>query len=169
MNAISRDTYTNDNSESVRSTTRASGISLGLGPNQLTWLRRNIDSFKHLYGANWVSTGASKGGITATYHSYFFPHDLDGVVAYVAPASRSRVDANYQIYLDSRLTSTCAQGIRDVQVAALTTRKAAMTAKIGAAVCSMEIAPIYLDLMDASFDWGFWQYYGQGFCNRVTT
>ena len=48
MNAISRDTYTNDNSESVRSTTRASGISLGLGPNQLTWLRRNIDSFKHL-------------------------------------------------------------------------------------------------------------------------
>jgi hypothetical protein len=48
MNAISRSPYTYDNEQSARGTARPSGISMGLGPNQLTWLRRNIDSFKHL-------------------------------------------------------------------------------------------------------------------------
>jgi hypothetical protein len=43
MNAISRFAFASDNEES----TRASEATLGLGPNQLTWLRRNIESFKH--------------------------------------------------------------------------------------------------------------------------
>jgi hypothetical protein len=47
MNAISRMPYTYDTGESARSTTRTSEITMGLGPNQLTWLRRNIDSFKY--------------------------------------------------------------------------------------------------------------------------
>jgi hypothetical protein len=42
MNAISRVAYTNDN-DSGRTTSEAM---MGLGPNQLTWLRRNIGSFK---------------------------------------------------------------------------------------------------------------------------
>jgi hypothetical protein len=46
MNAISRMAYTNDNG--THGTTRASELTMGLGPNQLTWLRRNIDSFKYL-------------------------------------------------------------------------------------------------------------------------
>lgn len=45
MNAISRFAFTNDNAESAQ--TRASEAVMGLGPNQLTWLRRNIESFKH--------------------------------------------------------------------------------------------------------------------------
>lgn len=125
-----------------------------------------IDSFKHLYGANWVSTGASKGGITATYHSFFFPDDLDGAIPYVAPASRSRMDPAYQAYLDAVLTTPCAQQIRATQVAALTTRKPMMLAhltELGAAGVEAD----YLDAMTASFDWGFWQYYGERFCNRV--
>jgi hypothetical protein len=129
-------------------------------------MHRAIDSFKHLYGGNWVSTGASKGGITATYHSYFFPDDLDGFVPYVAPASLSRADASYQIYLDSRLVSACAQRIRDVQVAALTTRRTMMLTRISG-LFGPEYAEIYLDSLTASFDWGFWQYRGQQFCNRV--
>jgi hypothetical protein len=129
-------------------------------------MHRVIESFKHLYGANWVSTGASKGGITATYHAYFFPHDLDGVVPYVAPASRSRLDPRYQIYLDSVLTTPCAQRVRDAQVAALTSRRTMMLAHL-----TEEIGPgfeaDFLDLMTASFDWGFWQYRGERFCNTV--
>jgi len=134
--------------------------------NGATDMHRVIESFKHLYGANWVSTGASKGGITATYHSYFFPDDLNGTVPYVAPASRSRIDPAYQIYLDSRLVSQCAQRVRDAQVAALTTRRTAMLTHLGESVGS-DLAPDYLDFMTASFDWGFWQYYGEKFCNRV--
>jgi hypothetical protein len=44
MNAISRVNYTNDNTDLALSTART----FGLGPNQLTWLRTNIDAFKHL-------------------------------------------------------------------------------------------------------------------------
>lgn len=47
MNAISSMSFTNDNSHSAHTVERASTLSLGLGPNQLTWLRRNIDSFKY--------------------------------------------------------------------------------------------------------------------------
>lgn len=47
MNAISRMIYTNDNADSAHSMSCASEAMMGLGPNQLTWLRRNIDSFKY--------------------------------------------------------------------------------------------------------------------------
>ena len=38
-----------------------------------------------IYGAAWISTGASKGGMTVMYHRRFYPADVDGTVAYVAP------------------------------------------------------------------------------------
>ncbi len=131
-------------------------------------MHRVIESFKHLYGANWVSTGTSKGGITATYHSYFFPHDLDGVIPYVAPASLSRVDPSYQVYLDSVLPAACAQRIRDAQVDALTTRRSMMLAHLAQQVQDGHEAD-YLDRMVASFDWGFWQGRGERYCSQVPT
>ncbi|HEX5059887.1 MAG TPA: S28 family serine protease [Kofleriaceae bacterium] len=134
--------------------------------NGATDMHRVIDSFKHLYGANWVSTGASKGGITATYHSFFFPNDLDGRIPYVAPASRSRIDSNYQTYLDRTLTSDCAQRIRDAQIAALTTRRSMMLSHLAQTVGAGN-EEIYLDAMTASFDWAFWQYRGERYCNSV--
>ena len=155
---------------------RYQGASAPVGPawdwtqltieNGATDLHRVIDSFKHLYGANWVSTGASKGGITATYHSFFYPHDLDGTVPYVAPASQARIDPRYQIYLDSRLTSDCAQRVRAAQVAALTTRRTMMLSRI-AASGAQGFEADYLDMMTQSFDWGFWQYYGEKYCSQV--
>ena len=46
----------------------------------------------HLQGAasrstarSGSTTGGSKGGMTATYYERFYPRDMDGVVAYVAP------------------------------------------------------------------------------------
>ena len=45
MNAMSRVSLTNDNAPAA---TRASTHSMGLGPNQLQWLRRNMDAFRHL-------------------------------------------------------------------------------------------------------------------------
>lgn len=48
MNAISRVAYTNDSEHLARASARSSDAAMGLGPNQLTWLRRNIGSFKQL-------------------------------------------------------------------------------------------------------------------------
>ncbi|MEV5003729.1 S28 family serine protease [Nocardioides sp. LML1-1-1.1] len=60
-------------------------------PKQLTiWQaasdqHRIIKSFQRLYRENWLTTGGSKGGMTATYHRRFFPADVDGTIPYVAP------------------------------------------------------------------------------------
>ncbi len=42
-------------------------------------------AFKTIYGANWITTGASKGGDTMIYYRRFYPDDVNGTVAYVAP------------------------------------------------------------------------------------
>ncbi|TDD73557.1 aminopeptidase [Actinomadura rubrisoli] len=46
---------------------------------------RLIGALKKIYKAKWISTGASKGGMTAVYHKRFYPRDVDGSVVYVAP------------------------------------------------------------------------------------
>ncbi|MCR3746929.1 S28 family serine protease [Lentzea californiensis] len=46
---------------------------------------RIVGAFKKIYGAKWLSTGASKGGMTSIYHRRFFPRDVDATIAYVAP------------------------------------------------------------------------------------
>ncbi len=46
---------------------------------------RIITAMKAVYGRRWLSTGASKGGMTMTYLRRFHPDDVAGTVAYVAP------------------------------------------------------------------------------------
>jgi hypothetical protein len=126
-----------------------------------------ITAMRAHYTGRWLSTGASKGGITATYHRYFFPADVDGSVPYVAPASRQRIDPAYQTRMHDVLPDPCAQAIRDVQVAALTTRKQAMLDRLAATAPGQE--ETYLELLMATFDWGFWQYTGISACGQVPT
>ena len=125
-----------------------------------------IESFKKLYQGRWVSTGASKGGITATYHSYFFPDDLDGAVPYVAPASRARVDPAYQDHLDNDLPAGCSNRVRDVQVAALTTRRDMMMERLTPYTGPGGEAE-GLELLTDGLDWGFWQAFGATYCDQV--
>lgn len=56
---------------------------------------RIVETFKRLYTGRWVNTGASKGGMTSVYHRRFYPNDLDGTVADVAPLSFSTSDERY--------------------------------------------------------------------------
>lgn len=38
-------------------------------------------ALKPIFNENWLATGGSKGGMTATYYERFYPHDMDGTVA----------------------------------------------------------------------------------------
>lgn len=125
-----------------------------------------IQSFRQLYAGRWVSTGASKGGITATYHSYFFPDDLDGAIPYVAPASRARIDPAYQDFLDESLPAGCGDRVRDVQVAALTTRRSMMLDRLTPYTGPGGEAE-GLELLTNGLDWGFWQAWGASYCSQV--
>ena len=46
---------------------------------------RLVELMKSIYQGEWISTGASKGGMTALFLEYHYPEDADVVVAYVAP------------------------------------------------------------------------------------
>jgi len=126
-----------------------------------------ITAFRMHYAQRWVSTGASKGGITAIYHAYRYPDDLDGTIPYVAPGSRARIDTAYQDFLNTSLPSPCGQGIRDAQVAAVTTRRTMMISRLS------QIAPgsetLYLEYMVGYLDWAYWQYFGVEHCFAVPT
>lgn len=61
---------------------------------------RVVETFKPLYAGRWVNTGASKGGMTSTYHRRFYPRDLDGTVADVAPLSFTTEDPRYIDFVD---------------------------------------------------------------------
>lgn len=118
-----------------------------------------IAAFKKLYTNRWVSTGASKGGITAVYHRYLHPSDVDGTIAYVAPASRAREDARYQAHLGAGvLPAACASAVRAFQVGALSERRPAFTALLQDAYSmTPEDANYALESVVSYFDWSFWQ------------
>jgi hypothetical protein len=61
---------------------------------------RIVEAFKPLYSGRWVSTGASKGGMTSLYHRALYPEDVDATVAYVAPNSYGPEDPRYIQFLD---------------------------------------------------------------------
>ncbi len=56
---------------------------------------RIVENFKTIYDQKWLNTGASKGGMTSVYHRRFFPNDLDGTLALVAPLSFQWDDPRY--------------------------------------------------------------------------
>ncbi|MER5942717.1 S28 family serine protease [Streptomyces sp. NPDC001928] len=63
---------------------------------------RVVRLFRRLYRGAWISTGGSKGGMTAIYHRRFHPHDVDGTVAYAAPNNvDDRDDSAYLRFLDT--------------------------------------------------------------------
>lgn len=77
-----------------------------------------VTTFKNLYNKNWVGTGASKGGMTSIYHRRFFPDDLDGTVADVAPLSFSIEDSRYIDFVDNvggAVYAKCRKELDEVQ------------------------------------------------------
>lgn len=72
-------------------------------------------ALKKIYGGRWVNTGASKGGMTSVFHRWFFPGDVDGTVADVAPLSFSTSDARYTSFVETVGGDQRAQCREDLQ------------------------------------------------------
>jgi hypothetical protein len=92
----------------------------GSTPEQPDWTKLNVEqsandfhrvteAFKKIYDGKWLNTGHSKGGMTSVFHRRFFPEDLDGTVAYVAPLSLDIKDARYVDFLNEVGGPTYAQ------------------------------------------------------------
>ncbi|ONI78439.1 peptidase S37 [Kribbella sp. ALI-6-A] len=137
---------------------------------------RIVTAFKKaLYPGKWVSTGASKGGMTSVYHRRFYPNDVDATVAYVAPQDVINKRDSYVSFIQEAGTDPqCNAALRNLQRNTLL-RRPAMLAKLkeyaaangltyestfGSADRALEAA-----VLDTPF--AFWQYSTQASCPSV--
>ncbi|MGW5852662.1 S28 family serine protease [Streptomyces sp. NPDC055254] len=137
---------------------------------------RLVTALKKVYGGPWISTGGSKGGMTAVYHRRFYPDDVAGTVAYSAPNNTDdRDDTAYDTRLEQVGTEECRTAIKAAQREALI-RRAAMTerfgrwaegekktfATIGSVDRAFELAVLRLPMM-------FWMYQSTEGCASLPT
>ncbi|MET0591940.1 MAG: S28 family serine protease [Polyangiaceae bacterium] len=83
---------------------------------------RVVQAFKPLFAKKWLTTGGSKGGMTAIYHRMFHPNDVDATVPYVAPTSFGRNDPRYVAFVENVGTADCRDKLKGFQQEILTRR-----------------------------------------------
>jgi hypothetical protein len=79
-----------------------------------------VEALSVYYSGPWVSTGASKGGVAALAHRRFYPDDVAGTVAYVAPFTMGLSDPRYTTYIQELGADSCGATLRDFQEGVLT-------------------------------------------------
>jgi PS-10 peptidase S37 len=80
--------------------------------------------FNDFYPKKWVSTGISKGGLTAVSYKYFYPKDINATIALSASVKTSACDTSFFSYIDSLCVKNgCLQELKDFQRKLLSYRK----------------------------------------------
>lgn len=129
-----------------------------------------IAALRDIYPGAFLTTGGSKGGMTATYHRRFYPDDVDGTVPYVAPISFAAPDDRYTAFVDGIGPASCRTALRDLAVEMLQNRRAMIESRAGAqpghAYTRIALGPA-VEVSIASVEWAFWQYYGVEYCSAV--
>ncbi|MCX5607857.1 MULTISPECIES: S28 family serine protease [unclassified Streptomyces] len=126
---------------------------------------RIFGALKKIYTKNWLATGGSKGGMTATYYERFYPRDMDGVVAYVAPNDVvNNEDSAYDRFFSKVGTKECRDKLNAVQREALV-RREPLEAKYAAAAAENGWTFTTVGNLDKAYEavvldyvWAFWQY-----------
>ena len=134
---------------------------------------RIVEVLRPIYCGKWVSTGASKGGMTSIYHRRFYPDDVDATVAYVAPISFGAPDDRYHPFFDTVGSASCRRKLRTYQ-RELLSRRAAMLSRMQDEAeqngltfdRSSGIEGAFEDAV-IEFSWGFWQYSGPSLCASI--
>ncbi|MBG6091590.1 S28 family serine protease [Actinomadura viridis] len=136
---------------------------------------RLIGALKKIYKGRWISTGGSKGGMTAVYHKRFYPGDVDGSVVYVAPNDVDNdEDSRYDEFFATVGTDdTCRAHIKDLAREFLK-RRPEMLKRFTAAAAENGWTFSILRTPDRAFEntvmdyeWAFWQYSLQSDCGSL--
>ncbi|MGW3468724.1 S28 family serine protease [Saccharopolyspora sp. NPDC000995] len=136
---------------------------------------RVISALQSIYQQKWITTGASKGGMTAVYHRRFYPDDVAGTVAYVAPNDVDNDRDSYDDFLASVGTDpSCQAALLAVQREALV-RRDELLAKFNAYADAEGLTfdriignvdrGLEMVVLDTPF--AFWQYRGQQDCAKI--
>lgn len=134
-----------------------------------------IQALHTIYEGAFLSVGESKGGITALLHRSFYPKDVSGTVAYVAPLSFNAPDPRYTDQIDHDLIGTpaCRDAVRALACEMLANRRDQMRDRALAeadqaafAYNRVRIGPA-VEAAIAGLEWGFWQTAGDGHCDTL--
>ncbi|WP_046468271.1 alpha/beta hydrolase family protein [Allosalinactinospora lopnorensis] len=137
---------------------------------------RILRALDGIYEREWISTGASKGGMTSVYHRRFYPDDLDGTVAYVAPNDVDNdEDSAYLEFFDGVGTDPqCQQDLAALQREALERRGELVEHYEKLAAEEGWTFGRSLGSADAAFEvtvldtpWAFWQYQTEERCGEI--
>lgn len=80
------------------------------------------EALRELYPGKWISTGGSKGGMTALFYRRFHPDDVDATVAYVAPVMPFPDDPRFAPFFQTVGSAECRQKLLDFQRLVLSRR-----------------------------------------------
>ncbi|GGT81818.1 S28 family serine protease [Actinomadura citrea] len=133
---------------------------------------RLIGALKTIYQGKWISTGASKGGMTAVYHKRFYPRDVDGSVVYVAPNDvNNNDDRAYDKFFQTVGSDPGCRTHVKALAREFLKRRPAMLKRFKAAADENGWTFSILRSQDRAFEnsvmdyeWGFWQYSLQSDC-----
>ncbi len=130
-------------------------------------------ALRRIYAGRWLETGASKGGMTSVYHRRFYPGDVDGTVAYVAPESFGAPDYRYEAHVEQLGPPVCRQALRDLQAELLGNRRAMLETRAQneavqrGYVYTRVTLPVAVESAVVALEWSFWQYSGGADCDQV--
>jgi hypothetical protein len=127
---------------------------------------RLVEALAPIYTANWLSTGGSKGGMTSIYHRRFFPEDIDGTIAYVAPLSYGLGDPRYITFLDEVGTTACVDALKAFQIDALS-RRAALVPTIDPSQYTYWDTDAAFDFAVMGIRFAIWQYSDASACDWI--
>ncbi|TPQ21040.1 S28 family serine protease [Streptomyces sporangiiformans] len=135
---------------------------------------RIFKALKPIYDKKWISTGGSKGGMTATYYERFYPRDMDGVVAYVAPNDVvNKEDSAYDRFFATVGTKECRDRLNAVQREALV-RRDSLEKRYQEYAAAEGLTFNTIGSLDRAYEavvldyvWGFWQYSLLGDCDTI--
>ncbi|SEG59005.1 PS-10 peptidase S37 [Thermomonospora echinospora] len=136
---------------------------------------RLVKALKPVYSAKWVSTGASKGGMTSIYHRRFYPADVDATVSYVAPNDvvNSEDKAYDRFFEKVGSDPSCRNALKDVQHEVLERRAEfvpryeAYAKENGFTFGNLGNADRALEATVLDVEWAFWQYSLEADCAQV--
>jgi hypothetical protein len=126
-----------------------------------------------LFKGKWLTTGASKGGMTSLFHRRFFPADVDGTIALVAPfdypedAVQSPTNRYIQFIENVGTDPTCRQKLKDFQNDALVRRTAMQTRMEPLATYNILGEDKALEFAVEELPFIFWQYGSQANCTKI--
>ncbi|MEN8163507.1 MAG: S28 family serine protease [Acidobacteriota bacterium] len=131
------------------------------------------EMMRAIYTGPWISSGASKGGMTAIFHRRFYPDDVDATVPYVAPISFGAPDDRYVTFLENVGTEQCRSDLVALQREALIRRQPMLDRIIDFAeqydlsydrIGGPEVA---LESSVVELPFTFWQYSGETYCSTI--